>query len=95
MSCGPFAFCCWRLAELEKLSKILGFSFFHVHIQILIIQLCGSQLSWFGFERIRLVSVQVVRNECHGLKKVLSNEYREGKRRTLCPVRKSGRVVLT
>ena len=96
-ACGPlFAFYCWLLAELkQKPSKKLGSSFFMSTSRSLFFLLCGSQLSLFGFGRGRFINVQVVRNECHGLKKVLSNEYREGKRRTLCPLRKSGCVVLT
>ena len=63
------------LGRSKEAAKEARFCFLHVHLQILvIIQLCGSQLSSFGLGRTKLVGVQAVRDECHGLAKGLDNE---------------------
>ena len=63
------------LGRAKEAAKEARLFFLHVHLQILvIIQLCGSQLSLFRLRRCRLLGVQAIRDECHGLAKGLDNE---------------------
>jgi hypothetical protein len=65
------------LGRAEEATKEARFFFLHVHLEILVVvQLCGGQLSLFGLGCCGLIGVQAVRDECHSLEKGLDNEYK-------------------